>query len=99
VDLGLWTALRPADLVMPVDTHVLRNSRFLGLTDRADATWRTAEQITAALRALDPHDPVRFDFALAQLGISGACRGFRDAAVCAACPLDPICAAPAPGAA
>jgi len=93
VDLGMWTHLSPADLVIPLDTHVMRVSRFLGLTARADPSWRTAEEVTAALRAIDPEDPVRFDFALAHLGISGACRGRRDAEVCPGCPLDRICAA------
>ena len=94
VDLGLWTSLRPRDLVMPVDVHVLRMSQFLGLTRRPDASWRTAEEITRNLRRLDPDDPVRYDFALAHLGISGACRGFRDPEVCPSCPLDGLCRAP-----
>lgn len=94
VDLGLWTHLHPRDLVIPLDTHVMRLSRFLGFTTRNDAGWRTAEEVTGALRRLDPEDPVRFDFALAHLGISGACRGFRDAAICAGCALAPLCRAP-----
>lgn len=93
VDLGLWSTLTPADLVIPVDTHVLRVSRFLGLTRRPDASWRTAVEITDNLRRLDPDDPIRFDFALAHLGISGACLGRRDAEVCPACPLDGVCRA------
>ncbi len=94
MDLGRWTHLSPRDLVIPLDTHVMRLSGFLGLTRRADASWRTAEEVTAALRCLDPEDPVRFDFALAHLGISGACRGHRAVEVCPACPLDRVCAAP-----
>lgn len=94
VDLGLWAHLSPRDLVIPLDTHVMRLSRFLGLTRRNDAGWRTAEEVTAALRRLDPEDPVRFDFALAHLGISKACKGWRDPAVCPACPLDGACRAP-----
>lgn len=94
VDLGLWSHLSPRDLVIPLDTHVMRVSRFLGLTARNDAGWRTAEEITRALATLDPDDPVRYDFALAHLGISGACRGHRDADVCPACPLDAVCLAP-----
>ena len=92
-DLGVWTHLRPADLVIPVDTHIFRVAGFLGLTTRRTADWRAAEQITAGLAALDPHDPVRFDFALAHLGISGLCRGFRDPDVCPSCALHPVCRA------
>ncbi len=93
MDLGVWTHLAPRDLVIPLDTHVMRLSRFLGLTRRNDASWRTAEEVTAALRRIDPEDPVRFDFALAHLGISGACKGRRDPEVCPSCPLDRVCAA------
>ena len=94
VDLGLWRCLRPDQLVMPVDVHVLRHARFLGLTRRPEASWRTAEEITRNLRRLCPEDPVRYDFALAHLGISGACLGHRDDAVCPTCPLDTLCKAP-----
>jgi len=92
IDLGLWSR-PPRTLVIPVDTHVQRVARFLGLTARRDASWRTAEEITATLRRIDPDDPVRFDFALAHLGISGACRGMRHPEACPGCPLDPVCQA------
>jgi uncharacterized protein (TIGR02757 family) len=91
IDLGLWTKLRPADLVIPLDVHVGRISRFVGLTTRTDASWRTAEEVTAGLRLLDPADPVRFDFALAHLGISGRCVGRFDAEICPTCPLSTVC--------
>ncbi|MBW2258057.1 MAG: DUF2400 family protein, partial [Deltaproteobacteria bacterium] len=93
IDLGLWDSLPPSALVVPLDTHVLRIARLVGLTRRRDGSWRTAAEITANLRLLDPDDPVRFDFALAHLGISGACKGRRDEAVCSACPLRPVCVA------
>jgi len=92
-DLGLWAHLRPADLVVPLDTHVFRVSRFLGLTKRASPGWAAAEEITRQLAVFDAADPVRYDFALAHLGISGACRGARDAEVCPGCPLEPVCRA------
>jgi uncharacterized protein (TIGR02757 family) len=93
VDVGAWTVLHPRDLVVPLDTHVARIARFVGLTRRTDASWRTAEEVTGGLRALDPDDPVRFDFALAHLGISGACVGRRVEDVCASCTLRPVCTA------
>lgn len=92
VDLGAWRGLvPPAALVVPLDTHVHRVARCLGLTRRADASWRTAAEITAALRRVDPEDPVRFDFALCHLGMSGACPARRDPARCRACPLAAAC--------
>jgi uncharacterized protein (TIGR02757 family) len=93
IDLGLWATRRPAELVVPLDTHVLRLSRFLGLTARTDGSLRTALEVTDRLRDLDPEDPVRFDFALAHLGISGACKGYRHATVCPTCPLHTVCVA------
>jgi len=90
VDFGLWP-LPASALVIPLDTHVHRISRFLGLTRRTDLSWRTAEDITARLRHLDPQDPVKYDFALSHLGISGDCPARRDQVKCARCPLRPIC--------
>ena len=91
VDLGLWRGVPPAALVVPLDTHVARVARCLGLTDRRSLGWRTAEEVTRALRLLDPDDPVRFDFALCHLGMSGRCPARRDPARCAACPLAAAC--------
>lgn len=93
VDLGAWRGIPPSALVVPLDTHVLRVGRCLGLTRRGDASWRTAAEITASLRRVDPDDPVRFDFALCHLGMSGACPARRRAAACLACPLRPACLA------
>jgi uncharacterized protein (TIGR02757 family) len=90
VDFGIWNVPSEA-LVVPLDTHVHRIGRFIGLTRRRDLSWRTAEEVTRRLRALDPNDPVRFDFALSHLGISGECASRRDARRCASCSLKPIC--------
>jgi len=91
VDLGLWTAIPTRALVVPLDTHVGRIANLVGLTRRTDGSWRTAVEITRNLARLDPDDPVRFDFALAHLGISGQCRAERDDAICPKCPLRPVC--------
>ncbi|HET8732361.1 MAG TPA: DUF2400 family protein, partial [Anaeromyxobacteraceae bacterium] len=97
VDLGIWRAIPPSALVVPLDTHVARVARRLGLTRRRDLSWRTAEEVTAALRLADPDDPVRFDFALCHLGMSGGCPPRRDPDRCAACRLSGECEAAAPG--
>jgi uncharacterized protein (TIGR02757 family) len=90
IDLGLWP-LPASALVIPVDTHVHRIAQNLGLTARNDASWRTAEEITAALRLLDPDDPVKYDFALCHLGVSRQCPSRRDEIKCAACVLRASC--------
>jgi uncharacterized protein (TIGR02757 family) len=91
VDFGLWRDIPAAELVMPLDTHVHRIGTFIGLTRRKDLSWRTAEDVTMRLRRLDAQDPVRYDFALSHLGISGLCAARKDARRCAGCPLKPIC--------
>lgn len=69
VDLGLWRGVSPSRLVIPLDTHVARVSRELGLSRRRSPDWRMAVEVTAALRRVDPTDPVRFDFALFNWGL------------------------------
>jgi len=94
VDLGLWAPSVPASvLVIPLDTHVHRIARNLGLTARGDASWRTAEEITSVLRRYDRDDPVKYDFALCHLGVSRRCPSRRDDAVCGGCVLRSPCLA------
>jgi uncharacterized protein (TIGR02757 family) len=90
IDLGLWQDITPAQLIIPVDTHVQRISRYLGFTTRTSADWRMAREITAALRKLDPSDPVKYDFSLAHLGISEKCTG-NDRSICLTCQISGIC--------
>jgi len=92
-DLGQWTAYPAHDLVIPLDTHVARVSRFIGLSRRATPDGKMAREITDALRRLDPVDPLRYDFALSHLGILGDCPGVRKRSTCAACPLFTVCRA------
>ena len=89
-DLGLWN-LPAHKLIIPVDTHVLRVAKLIGLTHRTDGSWRTAQEITGNLRRIHPEDPVRYDFALAHLGISGGCRSRHIAEICQPCPLAACC--------
>lgn len=71
IDLGLWkTALAPADLIVPMDTHVARVGRALGLIRRKANDWQCAEELTAVFKAYCPRDPVIYDFALFGLGVS-----------------------------
>ena len=89
-DLGLWP-MKPQALIIPLDTHVHRISRMVGLTRRTDGSWRTAAEITSNLKRIDPDDPVRFDFVLAHLGIDGRCKGRKIDEICNECMLLPVC--------
>ncbi|MSN25088.1 MAG: TIGR02757 family protein [Geobacter sp.] len=90
IDLGLWRGVSPAQLVIPVDTHISRICRYLGFTSRKSADWRMAREITTALRQLDPADPVKYDFSIAHLGISEGCDG-KDSMHCQSCQIAGIC--------
>ncbi|MBE6225196.1 MAG: DUF2400 domain-containing protein [Bacteroidales bacterium] len=64
VDLGLWKNTSPATLVIPLDVHVHRSSRNLGITSRNSADITTAMEITRFLSEIFPGDPCMGDFAL-----------------------------------
>jgi uncharacterized protein (TIGR02757 family) len=90
VDLGLWP-ISPSSLVIPVDTHIHKLGRNLDLTRRADVSWTTAEEITAALRRFDPSDPVKYDFSLCHLGMLQRCPSRRDPVRCEGCGVKSVC--------
>jgi uncharacterized protein (TIGR02757 family) len=90
VDLGLWP-IPPAALLVPVDTHIHKLSNNLDLTRRKDVSWRTAEEITAALRRFDPEDPVKYDFSLCHLGMLQHCPSRRDPVRCEGCGVRRVC--------
>lgn len=69
VDLGLWRAVKPAALVIPLDAHIIALSRKLELTRYRSPGWPMALDVTSSLRRLDPTDPVKYDFALHRIGL------------------------------
>jgi uncharacterized protein (TIGR02757 family) len=75
IDLGIWTRIRPSELLVPVDTHIAQVARRLKLTKRSTPDWRMAEEITSVLRLLSPDDPVKYDFALCQDGMADFRKG------------------------
>ncbi len=95
-DIGGWEDIPKSALVIPLDTHVARIGRFLGLTERDSSNWATAVEITRALKQLDPEDPLRYDYRLSHLGIDGRCSGSFSVTTCAVCKLREFCAVGAP---
>ena len=71
VDFGIWKSIAPKYLMMPLDVHTGRMGRKLGLLRRKADDWKAVEQLTAALRQFDDDDPVKYDFALFGMGLSG----------------------------
>lgn len=70
VDLGLMNFIPPSELMVPLDVHVARQSRKLGLLSRTYNDWWAVQELTEALRLLDPTDPAKYDYALFGLGIN-----------------------------
>lgn len=69
VDFGLWKNIKPNQLVCPIDVHVERVARKLGLIERKNLDWITAVELTEQLKTFDAQDPVKYDFALFGLGV------------------------------
>lgn len=69
VDFGLWSSIRPDQLICPLDLHTGNVGRKLGLLRRKQNDWKAALELTEGLRRLDPADPVKYDFSLFGLGI------------------------------
>ncbi|HBB90569.1 MAG: TIGR02757 family protein [Bacteroidetes bacterium GWF2_49_14] len=69
VHFGLWKGIPAGALMIPLDTHVGRVARELGLLKRKGNDWQAVEELTAALRKMDPEDPCKYDFSLFGLGI------------------------------
>lgn len=75
VDPGGWEAIPTSMLIVPLDVHMFRISRELGLTGRRQADLKTAIEVTEGFRQWFPEDPVRCDFALTRFGIRNGAAG------------------------
>jgi uncharacterized protein (TIGR02757 family) len=69
VDFGTWKKIRQSELICPLDLHVARVSRKMGLLTRKQTDWLAAVELTENLKQFDPTDPVKYDFALFSLGV------------------------------
>lgn len=70
VDFGIWQSMDPTDLLIPLDTHVFKMAKRLGMTKRSQADRKAAEEITSALRTIWNDDPCKGDFALFGYGVN-----------------------------
>jgi uncharacterized protein (TIGR02757 family) len=68
IDLGLFDEKAKKDLIIPLDTHTFNVSQRLGLLKRKTYDLQAAYELTCKLREFDPHDPVKYDFALYRIG-------------------------------
>ncbi|MHC4426031.1 MAG: TIGR02757 family protein [Planctomycetota bacterium] len=90
VDTGLWRSIKRAKLIVPVDVHMSRLCKILGLYDRKTASLSAAVEITESFAKIEPADPVKYDFALSRIGILENCDGSYRLA-CEGCELLEFC--------
>ncbi len=69
VDFGLWKNIPTEALMIPLDVHVERVARKLGLLKRKQRDWTAVKELTQNLKIMDAQDPVRFDYALFGMGV------------------------------
>ena len=70
VDLGIWHFMKPSELLIPLDTHVARLSREMGILTRKSNDFKAVLEITENLRKFDSHDPIKYDFAMFGYGVN-----------------------------
>jgi uncharacterized protein (TIGR02757 family) len=90
VDLGLWKCIDKARLIAPLDVHMGRLCRILGLHNDKTISLSTALKVTQAFAEIEPGDPVKYDFALSRIGILENCHG-QPRAECDLCELYESC--------
>ncbi len=90
VDLGLWSSIDKAKLIVPVDVHMGRLCRIIGLHNRKNISLSTAVQITEGFAKIEPADPAKYDFALSRIGILEDCNG-KPRPECEDCELIEFC--------
>ncbi len=78
VDFGIWKQIPMSELICPLDLHVERAARKMGLITRKPVDWDTAVELTENLKKLDKNDPVKYDFALFGLSIDEDITSFSD---------------------
>ena len=91
LDFGIWQEVDPAKLIIPLDTHVARIAKNIGLTSRGNPDWKMAEEVTGCLKELDARDPIKYDFALCRLGILDKCPKRLDLVRCKSCLIRELC--------
>ena len=90
VDAGLWKSIDKAKLIVPLDVHMARLCRILGLYSQKTPSLAAALKITESFREIQSADPVKYDFALSRIGIVEDCTGRRRSR-CEICELSDYC--------
>jgi len=74
IDFGLWSHIKPSDLLIPLDVHTSNVGRKLSLLHRKQNDWKAVVELSSTLAKFNPEDPIKYDLALFGLGVSGTLR-------------------------
>lgn len=70
VDLDLWHFMQPCELLIPLDVHVARISRKMGLLTGKTNNFKAVLELTENLKKFDAKDPIKYDFAMFGYGVN-----------------------------
>ena len=70
VDFGIWNFIPKSELLIPLDVHVAKISRKLGLLSRKQNDFTAVKELTDKLKEFDPSDPIKYDFAMFGYGVN-----------------------------
>lgn len=70
VDLGLWNFIPTSELLIPLDVHVARISREMGLLTRSSNDFKAVVELSDNLKKYDTQDPIKYDFAMFGYGVN-----------------------------
>lgn len=84
VDFGMWRSFSAEQLMMPIDTHILRFAKNNGITKSDTASRANLNAVSGFFRELNSEDPAKYDFALTRLGIVHSCK-YRECEHCLEC--------------
>ncbi len=70
VDFGIWQSIQPKQLIIPLDVHVAKVARQLGLLHSPKNDWDAAVALTHTLAQFNANDPVVYDYALFSIGVT-----------------------------
>ena len=61
--------MKPSELYIPLDVHVAKVSRQMGLLKRNSNDFKAVIELTDKLKEFCPEDPVKYDFAMFAYGV------------------------------
>lgn len=91
IDFGLWKNYKKNELIFPVDTHILRFGKNIGILSNTSNTHLNALKITEFFKMYDSEDPLKYDFTLTRIGMLNGCI-FKKNSQCEACQFFNGCA-------